>query len=98
MIHFVVQWFLHFAGLDDGSGAWYLFWSGFIGAVEGVAGLAVLGGLLHLAMEHNCQVKGCWRFGFRKTDAGHHACKKHHPNGGNMTVEELHRHHREASG
>lgn len=80
-------WFLHASGADNPSGPQYGFWSGF---GSDIMEFAILGSLVHLAHEHNCQVKGCWRVGLHKTDAGHKACKKHHPTRDcQMTAQEL---------
>lgn len=80
----------HTFGLDDGSGAWYLFWSGVCGD------LVYLGVLTALYRHVNCHVDGCRRIG------GHHVpgtsfkvCRKHHPTGGN-TVEHVHDAHQRA--
>jgi hypothetical protein len=84
-----VSWwgFLHVTGSDNPAGVEYGALSGWVGDL-GL--LAVLGGMVHMAHEHNCQVKGCWRIGSHPTDAGHKACKKHHPTrGDSMTAQEL---------
>jgi hypothetical protein len=70
----MITWLLHAFGLDDGSGAWYLFWSGIVGD------LALFGTLFVLLRRLNCHASGCWRIGI------HHVvgtpfvtCRKHHP-------------------
>ena len=77
-------WFLHATGSDNSSGPEYGFWSG-AGSDFGEA--AILGGLMQIVHEHNCQVKGCLRLGLHGTDAGHKVCKKHHPTRGDKFTE-----------
>lgn len=69
MIHTIV----HVLGLDNASGAWYLWWSG-VGADLGIIGAAV-----GLYRRVNCEVHGCWRVGRHATAAQHRVCRKHHP-------------------
>lgn len=74
------HWLSHWLGLDNGSGALYLFWSGFFGAVEGLGGLAIIGGVIFAARHHNCHVKGCWRFKKHPVEGTPYVvCRKHHP-------------------
>ncbi len=68
-------------GLDDASGAWYLFWSG-VGA--DITELAIIGGLISIYRRHNCGVRWCWRIARHDfTDPSgtttHHLCRHHHP-------------------
>jgi hypothetical protein len=63
----------HVLGLDNPSGAWYLWWSG-VGADLGILG-AVAGAYRRM----NCEVHGCWRLGRHATAAGHRVCRLHHP-------------------
>jgi len=71
---FIVNWFLHTFGMDDGSGAWYLFWSGIVGD------LALFGTLFVLARRLNCHAAGCWRLGIhRVVGTPYVTCRKHHP-------------------
>ena len=70
---------MHIFGLDNGSGAWYLFWSG-IGSDIGE--LAIIGGLIGVIRKYNCHVHRCPRLG------RHHVvgtswvvCAHHHPTG-----------------
>ena len=63
----------HILGLDNASGAWYLWWSG-VGADLGILG-AVVGAYRRV----NCEVHGCWRLGRHATAAGHRVCRRHHP-------------------
>jgi hypothetical protein len=70
----IFNWFLHTFGLDDGSGAWYLFWSGIVGDV------ALLGTLFVLLRRLNCHASGCWRIGIhRVVGTPYVTCRKHHP-------------------
>ena len=71
-----MHWLAHVLGMDNGSGGWYLFYSGF-GANFGE--LAIVAALLAVIRKHNCEVHRCWRLGRHKTAAGHMACRKHHP-------------------
>lgn len=60
----------HWLGLDNASGPFYLFWSGFFGDVTiFAAGIA-------LFFHHNCHVKGCPRWGKHKIN-GSPYCSKH---------------------
>ncbi|RPE39731.1 hypothetical protein EDD90_2748 [Streptomyces sp. Ag109_O5-1] len=71
----------HVLGLDDPSGRWYLWWSGF------GADLGLFGAPLVMWRRHNCEVYGCWRIGRHTTTAGHRVCRRHHPD------DHLTRHH-----
>lgn len=62
----------HVLGLDDASGPWYLFWSGFFGD------LALFGGGLALYHKHNCHERRCWRIA-RHTHDGSPYCTRHKP-------------------
>jgi hypothetical protein len=64
---------LHYAGLTNASGAWYLFWSGIFGDATIFAGVTVL------ARKHNCHVKGC-KSVLTSNDPEVHApaCRRHH--------------------
>jgi hypothetical protein len=84
----VVHLLLHVLGLDDASGRWYLWWSG-VGADLGY--LAVVAGLYR---RHNCEIHRCPRLARHQTNAGHHTCRRRHPDGP-LTVEAAHAaHHR----
>ena len=65
-------------GLDNVSGPWYAFWSGFGGDLTIFAGLfAIAGSFLR---KHNCHVKGCWRIGRHPVDGTQYVvCRRHHP-------------------
>lgn len=64
----------HILGIDDPSGAWYLWWSGVFADASLLAAPAVL------LRRHNCHVKGCMRLG-RHPVAGTAfvVCRRHHP-------------------
>jgi hypothetical protein len=80
----VARWFLHSFGLDDGSGAWYLFWSGIVGD------LAIFGAIFASFRVINCHVKGCWRLGLHPVHGTRFkTCAKHHPTSGH-SVEQIH--------
>jgi hypothetical protein len=70
-------WFLHLTGADNGSGPWYLFWSG---AGANLGELTIVIGLASLYLRHNCHVKGCWRIGRHPVEGtGYVVCRRHHP-------------------
>jgi hypothetical protein len=66
----------HILGLDNGSGHWYLWWSG-VGS--DITEFAVIGAVWHSV---NCHEPGCWRVGRRVTASpdGLHVrqCARHH--------------------
>lgn len=69
--------FLHILGIDDPSGRWELFWSGF-GSDLGEATLATTP--LVLWRRHNCHVKRCWRIGRHPVEGTTFVvCRRHHP-------------------
>lgn len=67
-----MRWVAHLLGLDNASGAWYLFWSGFFGDIT------IIGGVITLYHKHNCHAPRCWRIGKHQLD-GTPYCTKHHP-------------------
>jgi hypothetical protein len=71
-------WLAHVLGTDSGSGPAYLAWSG---AGSDLGEVAIIGGLASICRRHNCEVHGCWRLGRHATAAGHHVCRRHHPDG-----------------
>lgn len=82
-----MNWLGHILGLDNLSGPWYGFWSGFAGDISQ---FALLGAGYGLMRRHNCDVKGCWRFGILPAvvdGVTHHVCKRHHP--GAPTVKDV---------
>lgn len=71
---------LHVLGVDNASGRWYLFWSGFVGDVTIL--FAILVAPYVQWKRNNCQVVHCWRFGrhpFTEDNVTRHLCWKHHP-------------------
>jgi hypothetical protein len=70
-----MHWLAHVLGLDDASGGWYLWWSGFGGRI-------VLGGgfLATYLRQHNCHESRCWRLGKHHIEGTPYVvCRKHHP-------------------
>ena len=68
---------LHMLGVDDVSGRWYGFWSGF---GSDIGELAIIGGLITIARHHNCHQPGCWRLGRHHIEGTEYVvCRKHHP-------------------
>jgi hypothetical protein len=89
----MLNWLLHTFGLDDGGGAWYLFWSGIVGD------LALLGTLWVLLRRLNCHASGCWRIGIHHVvGTPYVTCRRHHPvvPTGKVSAEHIARAHREA--
>jgi hypothetical protein len=70
----MIAFLYHWLGLDNASGAPYLWWSGFFGDVT------ILGSVIALYHKHNCHYKGCARIGKHLFD-GTPYCSKHHPEG-----------------
>lgn len=70
------HWLAHHFGTDNGSGGYYLFWSG-VGS--DLLYISVIGWAWKML---NCHQYGCWRVGTKVTveDNGHHyrRCTKHH--------------------
>lgn len=71
------HWLAHHLGTDNGSGGYYLSWSGW-GSDIGEA--AILGGLVHIYRKHVCHVDGCMRLA-RHPVVGtpYVVCRLHHP-------------------
>jgi hypothetical protein len=70
----VINWLLHSSGVDDGSGAWYLWWSGFFSNV------AIFAAFFVALRRLNCHEPHCWRIGrFPVVGTPYHTCTKHHP-------------------
>jgi hypothetical protein len=74
---FLWHWFEHVYGGDNGSGPWYLWWSGFFSDVTIFTGVYVV------VRSHNCHVKGCRSFRTHPDPAvgGARACTPHHSKG-----------------
>jgi len=73
----IVNDFLTFLGTTNGSGRWYLWWSGMFG------NLTIFAGILLFYRKHVCHIHRCPRFGtHRATDQDgveHVVCRRHHP-------------------
>lgn len=83
---------VHILGLDNGSGYWYLFWSG---SAADISELAILAGLFSIYRRHQCEVVGCLRLGRHRTAARHVVCRRHHPDD-HLTAETVVAAHEEA--
>jgi len=98
----VGNWFLVHTGINNESGSYYGFWSGFGSDIEefGILG-GIAAGVYQLARKHNCHEPGCWRVGQHPAADGQFTlCYRHHPEyrGSKPTheiIERLHREHLE---
>ena len=63
----MLRWLAHVCGLDNASGNWYLFWSGF-GADLGL--FVAVGTFFR---RHNCHTDGCWRMAHHPKEH----CRRH---------------------
>lgn len=73
-----MTWLPHVLGIDDVSGRWYAFWSGFAGILERLIELAVIAFIL--LRHHNCHVARCWRIGRHQVDGtSFTVCRRHSP-------------------
>jgi hypothetical protein len=70
----VIPGVLHVLGIDNVSGEWYAFWSGFGGD------LTIFGAVISLWRKHSCHQKWCWRIG-RHPHGDWLLCSRHHPLG-----------------
>lgn len=70
MIHFLYHWL----GLDNASGAPYLWWSGFFGD------MTIFGAAVGIYYKHTCHDPHCFRIG-KHVYEGTPYCTKHHPEG-----------------
>lgn len=69
-----MRFIAHILGIDNVSGYWYAWWSGFAGD------LSILATPIVLLRKHNCHVRGCPRVGRHPvTGTGWTVCRKHHP-------------------
>ena len=68
------HWALHHFGIDNTSGEWYGFWSGF---GSDLSEFAIFGAIIASVRHKNCAVKGCWHLGHADPEHGHPICKKH---------------------
>jgi hypothetical protein len=89
----VWHFFVHWTGGDYGAGAY--------GRLEpydwlsGIFGLSLLGIAVSNLRKYNCEVHRCWRMGRHTSAAGHHLCRKHHPDDP-LTAEDAVAAHEEA--
>ena len=85
---------LRLLGTTDGSGGWYLWWSGIF------SDAALFTGALVYARHRNCHVKGCWRPGHGVPGTPFTACRRHHPAlpEGDTTAEHIAAAHAAAGG
>lgn len=90
------HWIEVHTGTVNEPGPYYGFWSGF---GSDIGELAIIGGLVHVARDHNCHVKGCWSIRSHPVEGTtHRVCRRHHPAMSDVppTVEDVHRDHRVA--
>ncbi len=75
-----MAWLAHILGIDNVSGAWYAFWSGF---GSDLGEVAIVGSLLAAYRRHTCHVDSprfCWRPGVHPVEGTpYKVCKRHHP-------------------
>jgi hypothetical protein len=72
-----VNWIAHWAGLDNGSGPVYLFWSGIFSALPSFGVFGLVAGAYY---KHNCHVQGCPRIGRHHVEGTPYVvCTRHHP-------------------
>lgn len=73
----IINDFLTFLGTTNGSGRWYLWWSGMFGNLTIFAAIALF------YRKHNCHIHHCLRLGRHAvTDTNgveHIVCSHHHP-------------------
>lgn len=88
-----MHWLAHAMGLDNASGAWYLFWSGIFGDI------GIFGAVFVYFHSRNCHVKGCLRVGrFSVDGTAWQVCRHHHPTIEDApTPEQVAHDHREAT-
>jgi hypothetical protein len=83
-----VHLLLRILGVDDLSGPWYGFWSGF---GSDLGELAIVGGLVAVARRHNCHVHHCWRVGRHPVEGTTFVvCRRHDPSG-TVTADDVRR-------
>lgn len=87
----VLSWIGHVLGLDNLSGPWYGFWSGF---GSDITEFAIVGALIGMLRKHNCHVHGCPRIGRLKVEGTDYVvCRRHHPDGAPSHAHVLRLHH-----
>lgn len=86
--HVIQHWLAVHTGTVNESGPFYGFWSGF---GSDIGEVTIVGGLVVMVRQHQCQAHRCWRLRFHTTAAGHAVCKKHHEqvHGGPLTLEDI---------
>jgi hypothetical protein len=92
-VNFLLHWLAVHTGTVNESGPYYGFWSGFGGDLAIIG--ALLWGPVVLLRKHNCEVHRCFRLARHSTAAGHHVCRRHHPDG-HLTAQKVGEHHRRA--
>lgn len=92
----LLHWIDHVLGADYGlpygHWGWYNVESG---SGSDLSEVAIFAGLVAVVRRWNCEVKGCLRLGRHRTLAGHHVCRRHHPDG-HLTAEQVHEAHHAA--
>ena len=87
-----MNWLIHILGLNDPSGYWYLWWSGFGANFQE---FAMAGAVVLYYRKHNCHVKPCWRLGRHSIEGtAYVVCRKHHPED-HLTMEHVLKRYRE---
>ena len=89
------SWLLHVLGVDNVSGRWYGFWSGF---GSDIGEVVIIGALVSVYRKHNCHAKGCWRLARHPVEGTPYVvCRRHHPDGPptHARILAAHRAHRE---
>lgn len=81
-VHHLWVQLLHVLGVDDVSGKWYAFWSGFAGDITLL--IAAVVWPYTRWRQHECLVRWCWRIGHYPFEdpedyVSHRLCWKHHP-------------------
>src|SRR6266700_548664 len=76
-----MSWLLHVLGIDDLSGPWYGFWSGF---GSDITEFGLLGVAVAWYRRNNCEIHKCKRIGRHEffdheKNVTHHLCRSHHP-------------------
>lgn len=95
--HQIEHWIAYATGSynTNGTAHNYNYNSGFGSIIEPPM-ITLLGIGAMFWWHHQCGVRGCYWYAWRKTDAGDPACWRHHPHKG-LTHADLLRRHREAS-
>lgn len=82
-----MSWLLQFFGLDNASGAAYLWWSGFF------ADVVIFAAGFGWYWKHTCHVARCWHWARHPVEGTPYTvCRKHHPDlpAEPTTVEHVH--------